>query len=340
MQSKEEKLKNKISKVLTSVLAASLLVSFTPSIQAGNKQNNNRQKLALVQKVSAQTVSDKKLPKRSYITVAFRPRRSVRLSRQNGLNHFKQTRSRLRNGSTDAVYEEKRIGRSSYFYLGKGKWINGKNVIEYHLKHTLYNSLKKHPLSREYYTSQYFPVFAPWGCASTSLSMLMKYDHSFKRVPGRSEAAKLTYMQNHLPRNKRKGGQDGNPYTGRGFTRVILSYALMNYAHRLGDKRIDDISGISLNNIKKLVFAGKPVLYYGYSSYDARGARNHCKVIFGYSKKRNKFLVHDPLYQAHRFYRGGGGRNMYDLGPITWVRASQIQREFAYHNGNNALTIK
>ncbi|AEG40289.1 hypothetical protein MU859_03640 [Lactobacillus kefiranofaciens subsp. kefirgranum] len=66
--------------------------------------------------------------------------------------------------------------------------------------------------------------------------------------------------------------------------------------------------------------------------------RNHCKAIFGYSKKSNKFLVHDPLYQANKFYRGGGGRNAYDLGPISWVKASHINREFAYRGGNNALT--
>ncbi|MDH5100595.1 C39 family peptidase [Lactobacillus kefiranofaciens] len=190
----------------------------------------------------------------------------------------------------------------------------------------------------EYYTSQYFPVFAPWGCASSSLSMLMKYDHTFNKVPGKTARAKLTYMQNHLPRNKAKGGQDGSPYTGLGFTRVILAPRLTKYAHQLGDKKIRNISGISLNNVKKLVLGGHPVLYYGYSSYDANGYRNHCKAIFGYSKKSNKFLVHDPLYQVNKFYRGGGGRNAYDLGPISWVKASHINREFAYRGGNNALT--
>lgn len=335
-------MKHKISKTLTAFLAAGLLLSIAPSVQAADTGKQNGQNSVTVKTTTTKQAPTKgqKLAKRSYITVALWPQRRIRIFKQKGDNHFQASKSHLRNGSTKPVYNEKRIGHSAYFYLGKDKWVNGKNVIEYHLKHTRYHVLKANPRSRQYYTSQYFPVFAPWGCASTSLSMLMKFDHTFKDVPGYGTRGKLTYMQNHLPRNIAEGGQDGNPYTGAGFSHVIRSYALMNYAHRLGDKRIKDISGISLNNIKKLVLAGKPVLYYGYSSYDAAGARNHCKVIFGYSKKSNRFLVHDPLYQAGRFYRGGGGRNAYDLGPIAWVKASHIRPEFAYRHGNNALTIK
>ena len=181
--------------------------------------------------------------------------------------------------------------------------------------------------------------------------MLMKYDGSFNNIPGSTEAAKLKYMQDHLPRNKAEGGQDGNPYNGAGFTRVILSNRLAQYAHELGDSKIQDISGASLSTIAGLVQAGHPVLYYGWSSYNGNGrgsdpyTRNHCKVIFGYNPANNTFLVHDPLYRYNHFTRGGGGQregiyNGYDLGPISWVSAQSINQEFAYNGGNNALTIQ
>ncbi len=209
-----------------------------------------------------------------------------------------------------------------------------------------YRVLKDRADSTQYYTSQYNPVFAPWGCASAALSMLMKYDGTFKNVPGSTEYAKLKYMQDNLPRNKNLGGQDGNPYTGAGFTRVILSKALTNYAHQLGDKNVRDISGASLDTIANLVLDGHPVLYYGWSSYNGGGnmARNHCKVIMGYNGANNTFLVHDPLYMNKHFYKGGGGMregiyNGYDLGPISWVSANSIAKEYAYKGGYNALTI-
>ena len=176
--------------------------------------------------------------------------------------------------------------------------------------------------------------------------MLMKYDGTFKNVPGATEYDKLKYMQDNLPRNKNLGGQDGNPYTGAGFTRVILSNALTNYAHQLGDKNVRDISGASLDTIANLVLDGHPVLYYGWSSYNGGGnlARNHCKVIMGYNGANNTFLVHDPLYMNKHFYKGGGGMregiyNGYDLGPISWVGANSIAKEYAYKGGYNALTI-
>lgn len=283
------------------------------------------------------TVKQSKLAKNSYIIVSYKPKSHIHIYTKNG-NSFKRNGKLLKNGATLKAYDKAKKGSSTYYYVGKKRWVNSKNVIQYHLKHTRYNVLKKNAKSRQYYTSQYFPVFAPWGCASSSLSMLMKYDGTWHKVPGSTDQAKLTYMQNHLPRNKSNGGQDGNPYNGLGFTRVILSYRLMSYAHQLGDKKVKDVSGISMNNLAKLVLSGHPVLYYGYSSYNGTGYRNHAKVIFGYSKKSNKFLVHDPLYQANKFYKGGGGHNRYDLGPISWVKASSIKGEFAYKGGNNALT--
>lgn len=327
--------RSKSKKILATIFAAGLLlVSPTATIPTANNVHAATTNSAVISYGT-------KLPRNSYVTVGYRPHRSINIWITKDGRKYHRSGRHLSNGSTVRTYNVKKVGHTSWYYLGRNKWLNSSHLVPMRLVHTKYHVLKKNANSRQYYTSQYFPVFAPWGCASSSLSRLMKYDGSFKKVPGgRSERAKLTYMQNHLPRNKRTGGQDGNPYTGAGFTRVIQSYRLTQYAHQLGDQRIRDISGVSLNNIKKLVLNGHPVLYYGYSSYDAAGYRNHCKVIMGYSAKRNKFLVHDPLYQAKRFYRGGGGRNSYDLGPIAWVSYSHINREFSYRGGNNALTIR
>lgn len=322
--------KKKLITLLVSIFAASILFTSPTAVNAANTNNN-------IQTNSVQVNYGKKLVKNTYMTVAYKPSGYIHIYRLSN-NHFKRNGHLLKNGLTKRIYNKKKVGHSTYYYLGKKNWVNSKYIVTSHLKHTRYHVLKNNAKSREYYTSQYFPVFAPWGCASSSLSMLMKYDHTFKNVPGTTTQQKLTYMQDHLPRNKSNGGQDGNPYNGLGFSRVILSYRLMKYAHKLGDKKIKDVSGISIKNLSKLVLAGHPVLYYGYSSYDAGGYRNHCKAIFGYSKKSNKFLVHDPLYQSHRFYKGGGGKNDYDLGPISWVKASHIKKEFSYPGGNNALT--
>lgn len=326
--------KYKSTRLIAGILASSLLLTNPIVVSAADGQTTGDAASTVIK--TDKITYGKKLAKHSYVTVD--KGHSVSLLKQSSNNKFKKNGKKAKNGATYSSYNKKTVGQKHYYYIGKGRWINSSNTIAYHLKHTRYHVLKNSPKSMEYYTSQYFPVFAPWGCASSSLSMLMKYDHTFNKVPGKTAKAKLTYMQNHLPRNKSKGGQDGNPYTGFGFTRVILASRLTKYAHQLGDKKIKNVSGISLNNIKKLVLGGHPVLYYGYSSYDAGGYRNHCKAIFGYSKKSNKFLVHDPLYQANKFYKGGGGKNAYDLGPISWVKASHINREFAYRGGNNALT--
>ncbi|MCH3904484.1 MAG: C39 family peptidase [Lactobacillus sp.] len=312
-------------------------------VDAGTKQ-----KVAGYQAASSQTKPSGQTPAQTTdITpaangtvgiVGYRPSYGTVLYSLNG-NTATPTGRFLKNGTAWKIVGSKTINGTTYYNLGGNQWVNAAYIVTGNANGA-YRVLKSNPSSREYYTSQYNPVFAPWGCASSALSMLMKYDGNWKNVPGNSEKAKLTYMQNHLPRNKANGGQDGDPYTGRGFSRVILSYRLTQYAHSLGDAKIVDVSGVSLSGIIDLIKGGKPVLYYGWSSYQAGGARNHCKVIFGYNAHNNTFLVHDPLYQYKYFYRGGGGmregvRNGYDLGPIAWVSARTIAREYA----GNALTI-
>lgn len=178
-----------------------------------------------------------------------------------------------------------------------------------------------------HYFSQYTPIMAPWGCAPTALAMLL----SIKNVyPG------LGTLIANLPKEPwTPGGQTGNQYSGVGFTHVITAAALTNYAHRWS-KDVRNISGTSLSGLIREVQSGHPVLYYGYSAYDASGARNHCKVIYGYNSKTGLFHVYDPLYgHKGRWTAGSTGHNRYDLGYNAWVSWGSIASEYA----GNALTI-
>ncbi|WP_251065800.1 C39 family peptidase [Apilactobacillus xinyiensis] len=179
------------------------------------------------------------------------------------------------------------------------------------------------------YISQYKPVFAPWGCAATSMAMLLG---------SRGKHVDLKYAQNHLPMQPTPGGQKGNVYTGAGFGYVIKPGALANYAKKWS-KNVYNISSakLSVNNIKKYVQGGQPVLFYGFSSYQKPGdyVRNHCKVITGY--KNHQFRVNDPLYYSKHAKAGAGGKNMkYDRGAIAWEPLSAFSKEY----NRKAITIK
>ena len=168
------------------------------------------------------------------------------------------------------------------------------------------------------YVSQYVPVFSPWGCAGASMTMLLKY---------KGKNVDLKYVQDHLPMYPNdKGGQKGNVYTGAGFGWVITPDSLANYAKKWY-KNVSNISNISTQNIVDRIINGNPVLYYGYSSYQANTIRNHCKVIAGY--KDNKFLVYDPLYYSSSAKAGSGGPNKtYDRGAMAWVSITDFAKEW------------
>lgn len=184
------------------------------------------------------------------------------------------------------------------------------------------------------YVSQYVPVKTPWGCAGSSMAMLLGSQGQ------KITASFLTKIQNHLPMQPTKGGQKGNVYTGVGFGHVISPGALAKYARTFKTgKKVVNISSkkLSLNDIKMYVQGGSPVLYYGFSSYQKPGDnhRNHCKVIVGYRK--GKFLVYDPLYYSANDGAGTGGKNMnYDHGAKAWLKKATIQQEFCH----KAITIK
>ena len=153
-------------------------------------------------------------------------------------------------------------------------------------------------------------------------------------------ASFLKKVQDNLPMQPTKGGQKGDVYTGVGFGYVISPGALAKYARTFKTgKNVINISSkkLTLDDIRMYVQGGKPVLYYGFSSYQKPGdnVRNHCKVIVGYEK--GKFLVYDPLYYSKHDGAGTGGKNMnYDHGAIAWLPKATIQHEFCH----KAITIK
>lgn len=214
-------------------------------------------------------------------------------------------------------------------------WINkkGKPAIGYINKNAVATASQAKVLKVPY-VSQYVPVKTPWGCAGASMSMLLGFQGQ------KITASFLKKVQNHLPMQPIKGGQKGNVYTGEGFGYVISPGALAKYArtYKTG-KNVVNISSkkLTVGDLRMYVQCGKPVLYYGFSSYQKPGdkVRNHCKVITGY--KNGKFLVFDPLYYSKNDGAGTGGKNMnYDHGAIAWLSKATVQKEFCH----KAITIK
>lgn len=181
-----------------------------------------------------------------------------------------------------------------------------------------YSKPKEIFLSSVPYVSQYTPVKAPWGCAAASMTMLL-----------RSKGVKvdLRAAQDNLPMYPQyAGGQKGNVYTGYGFGWVITPGTLTDYMKRWYPN-VRNISGYSADQIVNEILKGKPVLYYGYSSYQVDTVRNHCKVIAGY--KNGQFLVYDPLYYSASSGPGTGGGNMkYDRGAMHWLPMSNFKAEY------------
>lgn len=174
------------------------------------------------------------------------------------------------------------------------------------------------------YFSQFSPVWAGWGCAGAALTMLLSIHNCW---PGVGNVIAGIPMGGN-------GGQIGNQYNGAGFSRVIQPNALTAYAHRWY-AGVEDSSGATINQIMQCVLAGHPVLYYGFSGYDAGGARNHCKVIVGYNYNSGLFHVYDPCYYS--FYSGAGstGHTAFDRGANSWITWGQLASEYA----GQALTI-
>ena len=175
-----------------------------------------------------------------------------------------------------------------------------------------------------HYFSQFTPVSAGYGCAGASLTMLLSIHNIW---PGVGNVIAGIPMGGN-------GGQIGNQYTGAGFGRVIQPNALAAYAHRWYGG-VTDSSGATMNQIVNSVENGHPVLYYGWSPYDAWRARNHCKIILGYNRTNGLFHVYDPCYGNGGWGPNSEGHSAYDLGWNAWVSWGKLATEYA----GQALTI-
>lgn len=179
-------------------------------------------------------------------------------------------------------------------------------------------------VSDVHYFSQYTPVFAPWGCAGASLAMILSIKNVYPDLKD------LIYNEPNVTGSRNQGwegGQSGSVVSGIGFDHVIQPNALSRY-EQMFYSGVRDISYTSLSNIADVVRSGHPVIYYGWSAYDAGRARNHCKVILGYNVQNDTYHVYDPLYgYKNRWTANSTGHNRYDLGYDAWVKASSIRSE-------------
>lgn len=235
----------------------------------------------------------------------------------------KQSSSTKKFHKTYYVTQKKQLNKRSYYALTSTK----KHAKMGYINKNAVAKSNQTKLLKVPYISQYKPVFAPWGCAATSMAMLLR---------SRGIKVNLKYAQDHLPMMPTVGGQKGNVYTGVGFGHVIHPGALTTYAHHWS-KKVHNISGSTAKQMKLYVQGGQPVLFYGYSSYQKAGDhhRNHCKVITGY--KNGKFRVNDPLYYSKHAGAGTGGKNMkYDHGAISWESMANLKKEY----NKDALTIE
>ena len=179
-----------------------------------------------------------------------------------------------------------------------------------------YYALSNGVLNAPRYFSQFTPIYAPEGCAVASLAMLLSI---------KNEYFNLANAYNNLP-------QYGGVYNTGAFRGIISPEALTNYAHNW-DSNVRNITGSSLEDISRLVWAGHPVLYYGMSSFERAGQRNHAKVIVG--ENNGYFHIYDPCYwnQGQRAHTAGG--NAYDWGADSWQSWGAVASEYI----GKAITI-
>ena len=175
-----------------------------------------------------------------------------------------------------------------------------------------------------HYFSQFTPVWAGWGCAGAALTMLLSTHNIWPGV-GNVIAG--------IPQGG-NGGQIGNPYNGAGFSRVIQPNALATYGQRWYDG-VSDSSGATISQIANSILNGRPVLYYGYSPYDAGGVRNHCKILLGYNRNNGMFHVYDLCYGNGGWSANSEGHTAYDRGWNAWITWGQLANEY----GGQAITI-
>ncbi|HSP48211.1 MAG TPA: SH3 domain-containing protein, partial [Clostridiaceae bacterium] len=164
------------------------------------------------------------------------------------------------------------------------------------------------------YYSQLSPVYAPVGCEPTSLFMALQYKGFAKNV---------TYTQflDTMPKatsNPEKGFV-GSPYVKNDSLRTtIYPQPLTDYGNTYAGGRVANITGASVEDIKKEILADNPVVVYLtvsraapiYANYNIDGQvqslikNNHAVLVTGYDSSKNSLRITDPWSYS-------GSRNEY-----------------------------
>lgn len=148
----------------------------------------------------------------------------------------------------------------------------------------------------------------PTGCESVALTMVLKY-YKFN-------LSKTTIASRYLPRSRSGNfvtAFAGNPfsYSGCGIYSPGLAKTANKYLTAKKSKlKAYDITGTTLSNLYNFIDEGTPVIVWNSMymrnpipsfSYRTLGKRwtfyayEHCVVLCGYDKKKNKVLINDPL---------------------------------------------
>jgi uncharacterized protein YvpB len=184
------------------------------------------------------------------------------------------------------------------------------------------------------YHSQLAPVYAPVGCEPTALLMGLQYKGIATNVSYRQF---LDAMPKH-PSNPEKGFA-GSPYTlDNNIRTTIYPQALTDYGNTYAAGRVVNFSGSSVDDIKKEILAGNPVVVYLtvkrqapiYANYSIEGTtqslikNNHAVLVTGYDSEANKLRITDPWSWS--------GRNEY------WLDIPSFA--YSYNLRNHSIVIR
>jgi len=184
------------------------------------------------------------------------------------------------------------------------------------------------------YLSQLAPVYAPVGCEPTALLMGLQYKGIATNVSYRQF---LDTMPKHSS-NPEKGFA-GSPYIlDNNIRTTIYPQALTDYGNTYAAGRVVNFSGSSVDDIKKEILAGNPVVVYLtvkrqapiYANYNIEGTtqslikNNHAVLVTGYDSDANMLRITDSWSWS--------GRNEY------WVDIPSFA--YSYNLRNHSIVIR
>lgn len=186
------------------------------------------------------------------------------------------------------------------------------------------------------YVSQLYPVYAPIGCEPTSVYAALKYKGYVNNVSHRQFLNNMPY--DYINPNRGFVGH----YSGfRNYNKreTIFPNALSKYAAKYGN--VVDFSGKSLEDIKKQICLGNPVVVYVtlywrepyFRNYYVEGQtyrrlrNNHVVVLCGYNPKNDSYYVSDC-------YNINNTRKPYKY----WVKGKTLN--YIYNFRKHAILVK